>query len=706
MLQIVQYQKNGEIQTPQMPVPQCLEGGILVQTTSSLISAGTEKASVTNSQGSLLDRARKQPDQVKLVLDTVKKQGIVDTIRRVQNKLDSFKALGYSASGIVIESKCDEFQPGDRVACAGAGYANHAEFITVPKNLAAKIPTNVSFEDAAFTTVASIALQGVRQANPKLGDNVAVMGLGLIGQITVQLLKANGCRVVGLDVNKDLFDVAKKFGCDSVLESNSKNLQEVLAFSNGIGCDSVIITASTSSSEPLQFAMEMCRQKGDVVIVGAVGMDLQRQPFYKKEVNLRIACSYGPGRYDANYEELGHDYPAAYVRYTENRNMQTILTLLASKKLDFATLRTHVFKAEEADKAYDMITKASEPFIGILLDFGLNKKEIKRAVATRQSANDKINIGFIGLGQFAQNYLLPPIKSHGAALKAVANSTPINSLSAAQTFGFGVSSTDGFDLIQNPDVNMVFCASRHQSHGAYVIAALKAGKSVFVEKPLCTTIEELEEIANLQKANLMVGYNRRFSAQFGAIDKFFGDRTEPLFINYRVNAGFIPKNSWVQHPAEGGRILGEVCHFIDTMIFLTKAKPIKVYADCINAVNSEVTNRDNVAITIKFDDGSCGVVEYLANGDSSLEKEYCEVFSARSTAIMHNFDKVTFKRGGKTTEKSFDGKKGINEEVKATLEAFTQGKAFPIPFDQIYYVNRACFAAIKSLETGLPQLID
>jgi polar amino acid transport system substrate-binding protein len=706
MIQVVQYQKDGRIISQEMPAPLCPENGILVETKYSLISAGTEKSSVTNAQGSLIERAKKQPEQVKLVVDTIKKQGLLDTYQRVKNKLDSFKALGYSASGVVVESRCDEFSVGDRVACAGAGLANHAEFIAIPKNLAVKIPNDVSFEDASFTTVASIAMQGVRQCSPLLGETIIVMGLGLIGQITVQLLKANGCKVIGLDVNESLFAKAKEFGCDLVLKSSKESLNQIIAFSNGNGVDSTIITASTSSSEPLQLAMEGTRQRGSVVIVGAIGMNLERQPFYKKEIDLKIACSYGPGRYDAQYEDLGNDYPFAFVRWTENRNMQAVIDLLAAKKLNFNSLTTHTFKASEAEKAYQMITSNSEPFIGILLDFENEKSKLTRI--TKQSElkpTSDVKIGFIGLGQFAQNYLVPPLKKLNVDFVTVANSTPINSTSIAKAFQFANSSTDGNEVIQSKDVNLVFCASRHKSHGQYVINALKANKTIYVEKPLCTTVEELELIADLQKSNVMVGFNRRFSESFKEISNFFEQRKEPMVINYRVNAGFIPKNHWVQHSEEGGRIIGEVCHFIDTMIFLTKANPIRVYAESISSTNDAMVNRDNVTISIKFDDGSLGTILYLANGDNSLAKEYCEVFCEKSTAIMDNFDEVKLYRSGKLTTKKKDGKKGINEEINLTVEAFRKGKPMPIPFEEIYLTTKTTILAIQSLESGFAQVI-
>jgi predicted dehydrogenase/threonine dehydrogenase-like Zn-dependent dehydrogenase len=703
MLQVVQYQKNGEMQVLEMPAPACISGGILVQVAYSVISAGTEKTSVTNAQGNLLERAKKQPDQVKLVLDTVKKQGLINTIQRVQSKLNSYKSLGYSASGVVVESKCDEFKPGDLVAVAGAGYANHAEVVSIPKNLAIKIPEGVSLEEAAYTTVASIAMQGFRQAEPQLGETVAVMGLGLLGQITIQLLKSAGCRVIGLDVNESLFETAKKYGCDLTLQNDFNSLQQINSFARGLGCDSVIITASTSSHDPIQLAMEMCRQRGTVVIVGAIGMNMHRQPFYKKEINLKISCSYGPGRYDASYEEGGNDYPAAYVRWTENRNMISILDMIASKRLDVASFTTHKFKINDATKAYDLITnKTGERFLGVVLEYPERKEALSQSISLRNyQGRSQVKIGFIGAGQFAQNYLLPPLKNLGVDFLAVANSTSVNSLTVAKQFGFAISSTHGGEVIANKDVNLVFCATRHNSHAKYVIESLKADKDIFVEKPLAIDISELNEIKNLvnsKNGRVMVGFNRRFSKPFIDIKKFFANRSEPMNISYRVNAGMIPKSHWVQQDEQNGRIIGEACHFIDTMIFLTGSLPIRVYAESLSASNKEVMNEDNVAVIIKFADGSVGKLEYLANGDSSVPKEFCEVFCERATAVMNNFTQVTFHKSNNTKTNNYDGKKGIDEEVSATINAVKSGKEMPISFVELEASTLTTFAILESLQ--------
>ncbi len=707
MLQVVQHQKTGEIQTQEFPAPNCPPEGILVRTAYSLISAGTEKTSVTTTQSSLLERARKQPDQVKQVLDFIKKEGMKSTIRRVRSTLDSYKTPGYSAAGTVIESRCANFSPGDRVACAGANIAVHAELLAVPKNLAVKIPDEAAFEDAAYTTVGTIAMQGVRQADVRLGETVAVIGLGLIGQITVMLLKASGCKVVGLDIDESLFNRSKHSGCDAVYPSSFESVNEITGFTRGLGCDGVIITAGTSSNMPVELAIELARKKGKIVIVGAVSMNLPRPTFYKKELDVRISSSYGPGRYDNDYEERGIDYPPAYVRWTENRNMQAFIDMIRLGKIDIKTLTTHTFKINEAQKAYDLITgKGEEPYLGILLEYPERNEELKRTITISEKHEPKstVRIGFVGAGKFAQNFLLPPLKEEGVDFIGVSTTSPANAQTVARQYGFRSAATDSSELISNPDINTVFCATRHDTHAKYVIEAVKAGKPVFVEKPLAVNINELREIENAAQgkdSRIMVGFNRRFSGSFRAIADFFQNSAGPKSMIYRVNAGAIPPDHWIQSPEHGGRIIGEACHFIDCMVYLTGSLPVRVFAESVSTEKYRYT-RDIVTINIKFADGSTGTVHYFANGDKSVPKEYCELFCDQSTAIMHDFRKVEFHRGGSLKKSFFKGRKGHSEEVKAFIKAVKAGGAMPISFDEIRAVTLAAFAAERSLATGLP----
>lgn len=706
MLQVLQYQKNGEIIVDDLPAPQCIEAGILVRTHSSLISAGTEKISVSNAQVSLIERAKKQPDQVQIVLDNIKKEGIVSTIKRVQNKLDSYKTLGYSAAGTVIESKCDNFSVGDRVACAGAGYALHSEIITIPRNLAVKIPDTVSFDDACYTTIASIALQGIRQADLRLGEKVAVIGLGLLGMLTVQFLKASGCYVAGFDINQDLFDKAKKYGANSTFISSKDIIKTAIANTDGYGFDAVIITASTSSNEPIEIAFDLCRKKGKVIIVGAVAMDVHRNQIYSKEIDLRISCSYGPGRYDANYEEYGNDYPYAFVRWTENRNMQTVVDLISSGHLELESMTTHKFNINDAVKAYDLISgKVNEPYLGIILNYPNTNKEIKRMVYISND-NKKLSdlkIGFVGAGGFAQSYLLPAIIDTNASLIGVSTANPVNAQTVAKRLNFKFSSTDSSELIKNPEINAIFCATRHDTHAKYVIESIIANKPVFVEKPLAVSEEELKLIdESIKKHNgrVMVGFNRRFSKSFKLINEFFAERKNPMFINYRVNAGTLPTTHWVYTNENKGRIIGEACHFIDCMIYLTNSRPIKVFAESISSNNTNIINHENISITVKFSDGSVGNLLYLSNGDSALAKEYCEVFCDGSTAIMNNFTSVELYRNKKIKKHNLDGKKGHYEEIIATIDAMKNSKNMPIDYNDIYLNTLTTIKVLTSLQAG------
>ena len=664
-----------------LPVPKVKKGTVLVRNYFSLISAGTERTSVETAQASMVGKAKSRPDLVKQVIENMKREGVFATYKKVQNRLDNYKELGYSCAGVVVESGVEEFKPGDRVACGGAT-ANHSEFVVVPKNLVVKIPTGIDFEEAAFATVGSIALQGIRQADVRLGEYVAVIGLGLIGLITVQLLKANGCKVIGLDVNDKYFELAKKLGCDECALSTSASLPIVESFTRGHGTDAVIITAGTKSNEPVELSIQYARRRSTVVVVGAVGMNIPRSPFYEKEINFRISCSYGPGRYDTQYEEKGIDYPIGYVRWTENRNMSAVLELIQQKRLDLKSLITHKIPIMDGLQAYNIITgKPRTPYIGILLEYPqyqsetLFKRRIDIAVGQR-TISSSVVIGFIGAGNFAQSYLLPNLKKLDVELNGVATGKAINAKSVAQKFGFQYAATDPAEIIKNQTINTVFIASRHDSHARYVLECLRNGKNVFVEKPLAVSKSELKEIqlffrktSTDKLPRLMVGFNRRYSVPFRDINKFFKDSAEPFVVTYRVHAGFLPKSHWTQDKEQGGRIIGEVCHFIDTVNFLINSDPVSVYAACISSTNEAVKDADNVIISIRYKNGSVGNILYLANGDSAVRKEYCEVFSQGKTAIMNNFEESIFFDQGKSTKKKYDGTKGHAEEIHHFINA-------------------------------------
>lgn len=709
MLQIIQYQKTGEITIEDIPDIKCAPGGILVQNHYSLISAGTERTSVETAQASMIGKAKSRPDLVKQVIDNVKRDGLIATYEKVMNRLDNYKELGYSSAGIVLESNAEEFRPGDRVACAGTAY--HSELVFIPKNLAVKVPNEIELDHAAFTTLASIALQGVRQSEVKLGENVAVIGLGLVGLITVQLLKANGCKVIGLEINEKNFGLAKELGCDEVIILDHNSSSKVESFTNGYGTDSILIAASTKSNDPVEYALKFARKKSKIVIVGVIGMNIPRAGFYEKELDITISCSYGPGRYDYNYEQKGNDYPIGYVRWTEKRNMEAILQLLGQKRIDFSRLISHKIPIEDGLKAYDLITdKVKEPYLGVLIEYKKEQKSnYKRSIELSRVSNKKnINVGFIGAGNFAQSYLLPNLKHKKINLHYVATRTPINAKSVAKKFDFSNYSCDTDLIINDESIDTIFIASHHSSHAKYVAAALEKGKNVFVEKPLAINEAELNPI--IQSFNhsikkglpplLMVGFNRRFSKQFGCIKDFYEEVNEPFIINYRVNAGFIPLSSWIQNPDEGGRIIGEGCHFIDIFDFLIESEPVNIYATTLRRANSNQKDEDNSIITINYKDGSVATLTYLANGDRTLPKEYCEVFAGGATAIMNNFDEVQLFKYGKRKKIKFDGGKGHKEEIQYFINLLLGISKQKLTFDSIYNTTKLTFKAIESIRSN------
>ncbi|MBS1509700.1 MAG: bi-domain-containing oxidoreductase [Bacteroidetes bacterium] len=714
MQQLIQNFKTGELYVDEVPMPSISTGMVLVENSFSLISAGTERGTVKVAKASLIGKAKQRPDLVAQVLQNIKKEGLAATISKVRTKLDSLKALGYSTAGTVITSMDTNsvFKPGDRVACAGQDYASHAEVVAIPQNLVAKIPDNVTAEEAAFTTLGAIALQGVRQAEPRLGERVCVIGLGLLGQITCQLLKANGCAVFGIDLNAGLVKLANDTGAATkALNRSDSNLVSVCNdFTNGYGFDSIIITAAAPSNDPIELSAEIAKKKGRVVVVGAVKMDIPRDPhFYRKELDLRMSCSYGPGRYDVHYEEQGLDYPFAYVRWTEQRNMEAFLDLLSRKAINIKPLITHTFDIADAEKAYDIVLgKTPEPHIGILLKYSDNKAKHQTAVTVKHDPVKKINTGFIGAGSFAQSYLIPNVKAFGASLDGVVTSKGITSKNVADKFKFNFCSTEVNDVLQNNAVNTVFIATPHNSHAPLVIQSLQSGKSVFVEKPLAINMEQLNDVIATQQKHqqpLMVGFNRRFAPVSREIKKMFTTVSEPIVVNIRVNAGLIPKEHWTQQPEiGGGRIVGEVCHFIDLMQYFTGAEPVKVYASAINTVNDKITSEDNISVVINFSNGSVGNLTYLANGDKSMPKELIEVFGAGNIGMINDFRDGALHKGNKITKLKSSGK-GHKEEVDAFLQAVNNGTASPISFRSICLTTVTTFKILDSLYTGQPQEI-
>jgi len=714
MKQLIQNFKTGELYVDEVPMPSISNGMVLVENEFSLISSGTERGTVKVAQASLLGKAKQRPDLVAQVLQNIRKEGLAATITKVKTKLDSLKALGYSTSGTVLASMDTNgiFKPGDRVACAGQDYASHAEIVAIPQNLIAKIPDNVSSEEAAFTTLGAIALQGVRQTEPQLGEKICVIGLGLLGQITCQLLKANGCSVFGIDLNPDLIKLANETSADTAMHRDDANLLAACDnFTKGHGFDAIIITAAAPSNDPIELSAEIARKKGRVIVVGAVKMDIPRDPhFYRKELDLRMSCSYGPGRYDVNYEDNGQDYPIAYVRWTEQRNMEAFLELLSRKTIDVKPLITHTFDINEADKAYEIVLgKVKEPHIGILLKYSNSESKLKSLVKVKNNPLTKINTGFIGAGSFAQSYLIPGVKSWGASLDGVVTSKGITSKNVADKFNFNFCSSDSKDILIKNDINTVFIATPHSSHSDLVIKSLEAGKNVFVEKPLAISQMQLESVieakAKFHKL-LMVGFNRRFAPISQIIKKGFDNVAEPLVVTIRVNAGLIPKSHWTQQQEiGGGRIVGEVCHFIDLMQYFTNAEPVKVFAESINTSNDKISPDDNITVIVKFDNGSVGNLTYVANGDNSMPKEKIEVFGAGNIGVINDFRDGAFHKSGKITKLKSSGK-GHKEEVEAFLNAIRDGKESPISFRSICLTTLTTFKILDSLHTGMPQEIS
>jgi predicted dehydrogenase/threonine dehydrogenase-like Zn-dependent dehydrogenase len=714
MKQVIQDFKSGELSVQEVPPPALSPGFVLVRNHFSLISAGTERSSVSTGKASLLGKARQRPDLVRQVLETFKREGFAETLKRVRTKLETLKELGYSSAGTVLASMDTngQFKPGDRVACGGGGYASHAGVVVVPQNLLVKVPTSVSLDHAAFTTLGSIALQGVRQANPKLGEFVCVIGLGLLGQLTAQILRANGCQVFGIDMSPGMVKLGQDTSCHRALLRSDPNLDSELDFfTDGRGFDSVIITAAAQSSDPVELATAILRQKGSIIIVGSVPMNIPREPhFYKKELELKISCSYGPGRYDTGYEEEGNDYPYGYVRWTENRNMGAFVRLLENKQLDVKPLITHVIDIEEAERAYDIVTGAvKERSIAILLKYPETEEKLDaKSTNVVGKAEAALQIGFIGAGSFAQKFLIPTASAAGK-LHTVVTSRGVTAKNACEKFGFGAFSTDARDVLANKDINVVFVATRHDSHADLVVSSLDHGKHVFVEKPLAIRENDLkrvaETVARAKDCKLMVGFNRRFAPLALEAKRVFDNLSEPLVINYRVNAGFIPKDHWTQREQGGGRILGEVCHFVDFLQFLTQSNPSKVIAQSIGGSSAKMDTRDNLAITITFDNGSLGLITYLANGDKLLSKERIEIFGGGKTVVIDDFRSAEIYSGGRCRNLKLPGK-GHNEEVELFLRSVRDGAPSPIPFESLRYTTLTTFRILDALHTGLPQSIS
>ncbi|MBZ5704888.1 MAG: bi-domain-containing oxidoreductase [Acidobacteriia bacterium] len=725
MKQVLQHARTGEIAVVEVPAPKLLPGCVLVRIAASLVSTGTERASSEFASKNLLQKAQARPDLVREVMSKVRRDGVFSAVNAVRSRLEQPGAPGYSSAGTVVAvgEGATDIEVGDRVACAGAGYALHAEFACVPRLLVARIPSDsaVTFDEAAFTTVGAVVLHGIRTADVKLGDVVAVIGLGLLGQLTVQVLKAAGCRVLGMDIVPERAELASRMGADAVSSSGVDFREVCLQRSGGQGADAVLITAETPSSDPVNLAAGVARDRAVVVAVGTVGMGLERKLYYEKELDFRISRSYGPGRYDTAYEQKGRDYPIGYVRWTETRNMEAFLQLLADRKLDLQSLITHRFLIERAQGAYDLIMgKTGGSFLGVLITYPEQPQESRRLeLVAKESAAvaagpKSVRIGVLGAGSFAMSTLLPAIKqTAGVELFGVCAANGSSARHAGDKFGFRYCATDENEILSDAGVNTVVISTRHHLHAAQVIAAVNAGKHVFCEKPLCLSEDELREIVRVygkqasSRHLLMVGFNRRFAPMAIHMKSFVQQIREPLALYCRVNAGYIPADHWVNDPEQGGgRILGEVCHFVDFLSFLAGAPPIEVQTRAL--ANSGQHSDDNVVISLQFANGSQGTISYLANGDRTYSKERVEVFGGGAVAVLEDFRRLELVRHGRkqVVRSRLRQDKGHRGEWAAFANAICSGSEAPIPFDEIIASTLATLRVVDSRASGQPVAVD
>ncbi|MBI5352213.1 MAG: bi-domain-containing oxidoreductase [Chloroflexi bacterium] len=707
MKQLLQHIKNGKTVVEEVPAPTPHDGMALVKVAASLVSAGTERMIVEFAEKGYLGKARSRPDLVKQTLDKAKREGIIPTVQAVFNRLDQPMALGYSTAGTIVAlgKNMQGFKVGQRVACAGANYAVHAEYNIVPRNLITPLPKNVDFESAAFTTLGAIAMQGFRLAEPQLGENVAIIGLGLLGLLTIQLASAAGCNVFGIDLDPKRIKLASSLGFEAVTRPNAESASA--AFTANRGFDAIIICADTSSNDPIELAGVIARDRARVVATGAVGLSMPRKIYYEKEISFINSRSYGPGRYDPSYEENGNDYPIGYVRWTEGRNLQTVVDLLSSQKLKVESLISHRLPIEDGIRAYEIITgKKKEPFLGVVLTYS-EKEEVKSGKiefpSTVRRPSSTVKLGVLGAGLYANATMLPVIKNNkDFELVGIASSGGFHAQHSGNKYGFQYATSSNDEIINDPKINTVAILTRHDSHADLVIKALKAGKHVFVEKPLAINSDQLsgvsKQLLKTDNCLLLTGFNRRFSPLAQSLSSFFLHHTEPMHVHYRVNAGYIPLNHWTQDPIlGGGRIIGEGCHFIDLITYLVGAAPISVSAHALP--DKGKYREDNVSMTFTFPDGSIGVVDYLANGDKSFPKERVEVFCGGQIGILNDYVSLTTVKDGSKKEKRMAQDKGWKNEMQVFARTISEGGQPPIPYEQLFGVTKSTFAAVESLRT-------
>ena len=714
MNQLVLDLSSGNTKVIDVTDPILRSGGIIVKNYSSVISLGTERSLIQFAKKNLIGKAKDRPDLFKAFLDKAKRDGFLLAFKQAQNRLEKYFPLGYSSAGIVVAvaDDVDEFKIGDKVACAGAEYAWHAEKIFVPKNLAVKIPENVTFNEASFTTLGSIALNGVRCVEPEIGEIVTVIGLGLIGLLTVQIAKAAGCKVIGIDVDERKIKIAKELGVDLTILRNPQNIQEILEFTNGVGSDSVIITAAASDNDSIELAGKIARNRGKVGIVGSVKLDIPREEFYKKELSVKIPSSYGPGRYDRKYEELGQDYPIGFVRWTISRNMKTILDLIDSKKLQIEKIITKKILLEQAHESYNEINNSTELSIGTVIEYEKeNKNDQVITIKNNKPIKNKINCGIIGAGIFTTSTLLPTLTNiNDVSINCISTLNGINSRSAADKYKISKVFSDYKEMIKEDLIELVFITTRNSTHAQITLEALKNNKNVFVEKPLAISIEELDEVEKKWKSSdktIMVGFNRRYSAFTKEIKLNFKNRVSPLISNYRINAEKILNDHWIYDKSEGGgRIISEACHFIDYISYVTDSKVVQVYAASINKVSTE-DKLDNFSIVINYEDGSIGTITYTSKGSKKASKERVEFFSDDKTAVIENFRtlKIFDTKKDVTKRNLFSQDKGHKNEIEYLIMNLKNGNRMIDEFELSLNSSKATIAALKSLKEGIPMQV-
>jgi predicted dehydrogenase len=708
MKQLLQDMRARKPKLVELPVPTPQSGMVLVRNAASLVSAGTERALVEFAGKSLLGKARSRPDLLRQVLDKARREGLLNAANAAFGRLEESMPLGYSSAGTIVEmgAGVQNFRVGQRVACAGGNYAAHAEYALVPQNLLAAMPDELDFESAAFTTMGAIALHGFRLAEAQLGSRVAVIGLGLLGQLAASIAQAAGCQVLGIDLDEKRVALARKRGLQAIARQSAE--QAALSQSHGQGFDAVLVCADTESDDPVELAGEIARDRARVVAIGAVGLSIPRRSYYAKELELIISRSYGPGRYDPGYEEAGLDYPIGYVRWTEGRNLQAFVDLLGGGKIDVSALISHRFPIEKATKAYDLI-QGKQPFLGVLINYPETREKLtdaKRLQLTKAGTplgKEHVRLGVLGAGNFARYTLLPALKGlRGLDLVGIASASGRQAADLGKRFGFRYASSDENEILKDKSINAVAVLTRHHLHGGQTLAALKTGKNVFCEKPLTISEKELTAIEKQvsQKSPLiMVGFNRRFAPLTKQMVAFLGSRAEPMAAHYRVNAGPLPANHWLLDTAQGGgRLLGEGCHFIDYLVYLVGVDPVSVFAQALSSGGER--GQENLQVVLRFADGSLGTLTYLSNGDRSLPKERLEVFCGGKVAVLDDYRALDLTQNGRTRGLRGSQDKGHQGAWHAFIHAVRVDGVPPIPYEQIFSGARATFAALRSLETG------